>query len=153
MCNDVDGKLPAFDLDGFAPYRLAKAAQRVSEDLARLYRARFGISIPEWRVLAHLAQAGGTAVSVRDIEARVGLEKSTVSRAATRLAGAGYVEKRTQTDDRRLVSLRLTAKGREVMAELLPLAEAYQDALAARLGSAYAALDTGLAALLAEDAP
>ena len=49
-------ELPEFDLYGFTPYRLAVAAKRTSEELARLYRARFGITIPEWRVLVHLAR-------------------------------------------------------------------------------------------------
>ena len=78
--------LPEFDLAGFLPYRLAVAARRTSEELARQYRSRFGISIPEWRVLVHLAQAGD--VSVRDIEARVAMEKYMVSRAAKRLREA-----------------------------------------------------------------
>ena len=54
---------------------------------ARRYGAESGISIPEWRVLAHLAEGG--PVSVRDIHARVDMDKSKVSRAAARLEEAG----------------------------------------------------------------
>ena len=116
----TDDDAPPFDLDRFTPYRLAVAAERTSEELARQYRARFGISIPEWRVLVHLAHSGD--VSVRDIEARVQLEKSRVSRAASRLEAAGHVEKRAHDGDRRLVRLALTPQGRALMDELLPLA-------------------------------
>ena len=56
-----------FDLDAFLPYQLAVAATRVSRAFAERYRAEFGLSIPEWRVLAHLSRSG--AVSVREIEA------------------------------------------------------------------------------------
>jgi DNA-binding MarR family transcriptional regulator len=138
--------LPAFDLDGFTPYRLAVAAKRTSEALARKYRARFGISIPEWRVLVHLAHSG--EVSVRDIEARVGLEKYEVSRAAKRLREAGLVARAENEEDRRLVVLSLTGKGRAMMAELLPLAQAYQAEIESRLGSAFAQLEAGLERLL-----
>lgn len=138
--------LPPFDLDRFIPYRLAVAAQRTSDELARLYRDRFGISVAEWRVLAHLAQAGN--VSVRDIEARVGMEKSKVSRAASRLEAAGRIAKATNPRDRRLVSLELTSAGRALMAELLPLAEAYQRDVEHRLGAALGGLDRGLSRLL-----
>lgn len=142
--------LPDFDLSRFTPYRLAVAAERTSEELSRQYRARFGISIPEWRVLVHLAQPldGATSVSVRDIEARVAMEKSKVSRAASRLESAGLIEKAVDSGDRRLVRLGLTDKGRALMAEILPLALAYQTEIETRLADAFAGLEAGLEALL-----
>ena len=141
--------LPAFDLDSFTPYRLAVAAQRTSEELARQYRARFGISIPDWRVLVHLAHAGD-GVSVRDIEARVALEKYEVSRTVSRLEESGLVAKTANTSDRRLVCVALTEKGRAMMAELLPIARAYQARIEARLGAAFEGLEAGLEKLLQE---
>ena len=140
--------LPDFDLARFTPYRLAVAAQQTSEELARQYRSRFGISIPEWRVLVHLTQAED--VSIRDIEARVAMEKSKVSRAATRLEAQGMIAKRIHESDRRLIRLALTDKGRALMAELLPLALDYQAQIEERLGQTFKALEEGLAALLAE---
>ncbi|MBY6114935.1 MarR family winged helix-turn-helix transcriptional regulator [Mameliella alba] len=142
--------LPEFDLGRFTPYRLAVAAEKTSEALARQYREKFGISIPEWRVLVHLAQPldGAATVSVRDIEARVAMEKSKVSRAATRLENAGYIEKAQDAGDRRLVRLALTDKGRALMADLLPLAMAYQAEIERRLGSVMAEFETGLDAIL-----
>lgn len=140
--------LPEFDLFAFTPYRLAVAAKRTSEELARQYRARFDISIPEWRVLVHLAHSG--KVSVRDIEARVAMEKYEVSRAAKRLREAKLIAREENPHDRRLVILTLTAKGHALMAELLPMAKAHQDALEKRLGAAFADLEAGLEALLRE---
>ncbi|MEZ5675008.1 MAG: hypothetical protein R3D81_07140 [Thalassovita sp.] len=52
---------PVFDLTQFTPYKLALAAQLLSEALARQYRQRFGISIPDWRVLVHLSHSGGAS--------------------------------------------------------------------------------------------
>jgi len=138
--------LPEFDLYGFTPYRLAVAAKRTSEELARQYRDRFGISIPEWRVLVHLAHSG--KVSVRDIEARVAMEKYEVSRAAKRLREAGLIERKENPNDRRLIILTLTPKGRDMMAELLPMAKAHQEALELRLGKAFRQLEAGLEELL-----
>ncbi|WP_127901233.1 MarR family winged helix-turn-helix transcriptional regulator [Solirhodobacter olei] len=146
MPDDDLPPLPGFDLDHFTPYRLSVAAERVSEELARVYRERFGLSIPQWRVLVHLASSGD--VSVREIEARVAMEKSKVSRAASRLEAAGLIGKTVNDADRRLVRLSLTAKGRALMAELLPLAEAYQREIEARLGASFAAFAAGLETLL-----
>ncbi len=137
----------SFELDKFLPYRLSVAASRVSRRFARLYEADAGISIPEWRVLAHLAQAG--SVSVRDIHARVDMDKSKVSRAAARLEEAGLVQKLGHETDRRLVALSLTPQGTELMARLGAIAAAFQDELLAELGSEAAALDQGLAKLIA----
>ena len=144
-----DDPLPDFDLDRFTPYRLAVAAKRTSEELARQYRARFGISIPDWRVLVHLAHEGD-GTSVRDIEARVALERYEVSRTAKRLEESGLIVKTQHATDRRLVRLALTDEGRALMAELLPLARAYQAEIEARLGPALAGLEAGLDRLLRE---
>ena len=147
MKKDLSQSLPAFDLESFTPYRLAVAAKRTSEELARQYRERFGISIPDWRILVHLAHAGD-GVSVRDIEARVQLEKYEVSRTATRLVDKGLIAKTPHSTDGRLISLSLTEAGRDLMIELLPLAQAYQLKIEERLGAAMAGLELGLDQLL-----
>lgn len=121
-----------FDLDSFLPYRLAVAAGRVSRAFADRYRREFGISIPEWRVLAHLAQEG--AISVREIHARLEMDKSKVSRAASRLVAAGLVIKRNNDKDGRLVALELTDGGRTLFARISLVAEDYQAELLSRLG-------------------
>ncbi|RVT83414.1 MarR family transcriptional regulator [Rhodobacteraceae bacterium CCMM004] len=133
---------PEFDLPRFLPYRMSVAAERLSSDLARRYRADFGISVAEWRVLAHLADAG--AVSVRDLERRVNLEKSKASRAATRLEAEGYVTKAVNPDDRRLLVLTLTPEGRDLMRQLAVIARDYQSRLEALLGPHLSGLHAAL---------
>ena len=139
-------QLPPFDLAGFSPYRLTVAAQRLSNAFARQYRDQFGISNPEWRVLVHLSQSDGT--SVRDIEARVAMEKSKVSRAAKRLEQAGYISKKINETDRRLLHLHLTSKGQSLMTDLLPLADRFQQEIENHLGEAFAGLEAGLDKIL-----
>ena len=124
--------MSAFDLDAFLPYQLAVLASRVSRGLAEHYRSRYGIGIPEWRVLAHLYQSG--AVSVREVHARVDMDKSKVSRAAARLEAGGLVRKLPHSSDRRLVELTLTDKGRAMMDDLIPMARAYEAETLAALG-------------------
>lgn len=148
MTKPTQSSLPEFDLYSFLPHRLAVAAQKLSEMLAKQYRSEFGISIPEWRVLVHLAHSVDTTVSVRDIEVRVAMEKSKVSRAASRLEANGYVVKTVNDTDRRLVQLTLTEKGQTLMADLLPLADAFQIEITAKLGNTLEGLDAGLDKLL-----
>lgn len=115
---------PGFDLEHFLPYQLAVLAARVSRDFARRYSEAFGITIPEWRVIAHLGQAG--TVSVREIHARVDMDKSKVSRAAARLEAAGLIAKAGHPRDRRLVALSLTPAGQDLFARIVPLARAFE---------------------------
>ncbi|GAB1477604.1 hypothetical protein MASR2M74_01460 [Paracoccaceae bacterium] len=137
-----------FDLAAFLPYQLAVAASRVSRGFAERYKAEFGLSIPEWRVLAHLAQSD--AVSIREIHARVDMDKSKVSRAAARLEAQGLIEKRAHAEDRRLLDMRLTAKGRALIDRIVPIADAYQAEMLARLGGDAAAFRAALLLLLEE---
>ena len=127
--------MTGFDLDDFLPYQLAVAAARVSRGFADRYREEFGITIPEWRVLAHLSAAGGP-VSVREIHARVDMDKSKVSRAAARLERAGLVAKAENAEDRRLVALTLAPAGAALVARIVPVALDWQAQMTARLGSA-----------------
>ena len=138
----------SFDLDGFLPYRLSVAANRISRRFAALHQARTGLSIPEWRVLAHLDRSG--AVSVRDITAWVYLDKSIVSRAAARLEQAGLLCKSGHDADRRLVTLELTDQGRALMRRMGRIAGAFQADLLAELGPEADAFDRALTRLIAE---
>lgn len=144
------GKLVAHDfvLDDFLPYQLAVLAARVSRGFSDLYSQKFGISIPEWRVVAHLSQAG--SVSVREIHARVDMDKSKVSRAASRLELAGYITKSVNATDRRLVELALTDAGKAMVAELTPVARAYEQQVLKALGPDSECFRDALRALLDE---
>nr|WP_274705724.1 MarR family winged helix-turn-helix transcriptional regulator [Salipiger pentaromativorans] len=138
--------MPEFDLDAYVPYRLAVAATQLSKGLAEQYRQRFGISITEWRVLVNVGYSDKT--SVRDIEHRVSLDKSKVSRAATRLEAAGYVIKSVDETDRRLIRLELTDAGAALLSEIVPFAQEYQRRLEAALGARFDAFQDTLAELM-----
>ncbi len=138
-----------FDLDTFLPYQLAVASARISRAFAAIYRDRFGLSIPEWRVMAHLGQSG--VVSVREIHERVDMDKSKVSRAATRLEEAGLITKAVNPSDRRLVALELTDAGQTMVAEIAPLARAFEAEVLASLGEDAAGLKAGLERLMTRE--
>ncbi len=121
-----------FRLDEFLPYQLAELASRTSRGFADLYRKKFGISVAEWRVVAHLSQS--EEVSVREVHERAQMGKWQVSRAAARLEAAGYVRKRPDPEDGRLVRLALTGKGRAMVGEIIPIALSYERELLARAG-------------------
>lgn len=122
-----------FSLDDFLPYQLAVLSSRISREFSEIYAENFGLTVPEWRVIVHLHNAG--PVSVREIQARVDMDKSKVSRAATRLEKSGHITKETNADDRRLLKLALTSKGHDLMKQIIPLAHKFEDKLTKRLGA------------------
>ena len=122
----------SFDLDAFLPYQLAVAATQISRRFEARYGELTGLTVAEWRVLAHLGRAG--TVSVRDIQARVNLHKSVVSRAASSLELHGLVRKSQHGSDRRLVALELTGEGESLMGRLAGIAQEFQGELMDDLG-------------------
>ncbi len=134
-----------FVLDTFLPYRLSVASENVSRRFARRYGRAAGLSIPEWRVIAHLGAE--TAASVRDITKMVNLDKSVVSRAASRLEQRGLIRKSAHESDMRLVSIELTPEGQALMQKLERIAEEFQAELRAELGPEGEALGRALTRL------
>ena len=107
------------DLFRFVPFRLNRLAAEVSAALSSEYRDRYGLDIPEWRVLATLGLRT-EACSAQYISHCTRTHKSTISRAVTALMARRLVERIENEDDRREFVLRLTPKGRVLYENLIP---------------------------------
>jgi DNA-binding MarR family transcriptional regulator len=113
------------DLEHFVPYRLSVLSNRVSSAIARQYSDRFGLSIPQWRVMAVLGGSPGR--SAREVAARTAMDKVQVSRAVETLMRAKRVARSEDATDGRILRLSLTAKGRAIYDEVVPLALHLED--------------------------
>ncbi|MGA0608062.1 MarR family winged helix-turn-helix transcriptional regulator [Phenylobacterium sp. VNQ135] len=118
-------------LDAYLPYRLSVASNAVSGLIARAYQDRFGLTVPQWRLVCVLAEDGG--LTQGQIVARTVMDKVTVSRAAQGLVKRRLVSRADHHADGRSHVLELTAEGRRLYAEIAPLALAYEAALIAGL--------------------
>ena len=118
-------------LDGFLPYRVSVLANTISSDLARRYADRFGVSIPEWRIMAVLGSE--SEHSAVDLVARTRMDKVAVSRAVARLRKHGHVKRRGHPGDGRRSILALTARGRRTYERIVPEALGYEAELLALL--------------------
>jgi DNA-binding MarR family transcriptional regulator len=112
-------KVSRLDLFRFVPFRLNRLAAEVSAALASEYQVRYGLDIPEWRVLATLGFRNEPC-SAQYISDCTRTHKSTISRAVTALMGRQIVERVENAEDRREFRLRLTRKGRALYEELIP---------------------------------
>jgi DNA-binding MarR family transcriptional regulator len=108
------------DLDRFLPYRLDILAEAVSRALSRIYKERYGLGVPEWRVLAHLGQYA--PITAKAIGAHSRMHKTKVSRAVAALEALGFLARNGNNEDRREELLSLTAKGKSAYADLAPQA-------------------------------
>lgn len=114
-------------LEDFLPYRLAILSHTVSTSIARAYDQRFGLTIPEWRVIAILGRFPG--LSAVEVAERTMMDKVAVSRAVTKLIKSGRIDRDFADADRRRSILNLSAAGRQVHDEIAPLALGIEDDL------------------------
>ncbi len=99
-------------LEHYMPYRLARLSSTVSSAVAREYAKQFGLSIPEWRVIAILGRSPG--LSAVEVAEQTFLDKVAVSRAVTKLIKAGRIDRQFADADRRRSILNLSEEGRVV---------------------------------------
>lgn len=127
------GKSAGLELDEYLPFRLSVASNGVSRLIARAYEDRFGLTIPQWRLMAVLAEGGLTPQAA---VARTAMDKVTVSRAANGLEARHLIARTASPSDGRSHILALTETGRRLHGEIAPLALAYEAALLTGLAPA-----------------
>ena len=133
-------------LDDFLPYRLNRLAEAVSREFAALYKARLGLTRPEWRTLATLGQFGTATATA--VGAHSAMHKTKVSRAVAALERRRWLARRPDPADRRIEHLTLTAAGRTAYSEVVPMARAFEaDFLAGFDARDRAAIPTAMALL------
>lgn len=114
-------------LEHFIPYRLSVLANIVSLSIADAYEREFGLSIPQWRVIAVLARYPG--LSAIEVAERTAMDKVAVSRAVQGLIASRRIERTSDQDDRRKSRLALSAAGRDVYTRVAPIALTYEKQL------------------------
>jgi DNA-binding MarR family transcriptional regulator len=105
-------------LEEFLPYQLYVVASLVSQALSRIYVDRYGIDVPEWRILVTLGQF--ETMTAKAIGAHSHMHKTKVSRAVGELERRKLVVRRENRADRREAFLSLTSNGRAIYEDLAP---------------------------------
>lgn len=121
-----------FELEHFLPYRLSLLTNTVSQGIARSYREKHDISVPEWRILAVLGSFPGLTAS--EIVKRTAMDKVAISRAVKNLVERKLLQRTTDPTDRRRVRLNITpGRGEQVLNEVLPKARHHEQLLLSTL--------------------
>ena len=107
-------------LADFLPYRLAITSNAVSSLIASEYGDRFGLRIPEWRVMAVLGDAG--PLTQRQLVRATLMDKVAVNRACKQLEERGMLARSPNAADGRSHHLVLTDAGTAIHAQIWPQA-------------------------------
>lgn len=121
------GGKTGLNLQEFLPYRLSILSETVSQSLSQLYNERYGIAIPEWRVIAIVGQYD--TLTAKQIGTCSRMHKTKVSRAVSTLKKRGLVERTPNDEDMREAFVSLSEAGRAIYAEITPAAAEFSDAL------------------------
>jgi DNA-binding MarR family transcriptional regulator len=102
-------------IDDYLLYLLALASHQASGEFHAQLKG-LGVPVATWRVLGALADVEGETVSA--LARHVLLNQPTLTKMLDRLAGQGLVERTASAGDRRKVLVRITERGRAMVAEL-----------------------------------
>jgi DNA-binding MarR family transcriptional regulator len=109
-----------FDLNSYVPCQLATLTHSIMRSVASVFEERYGISMPEWKVLAIIASKPSlSAVSVARLAQ---MDTVAVSRAVTKLMDRGLLLRDLDSEDRRRSVLNLSAEGAELHDQIAPMA-------------------------------
>ncbi len=111
-------------LQHYLPYRLSVAANAVSRLIALAYEEKFGLTIPQWRLIAVLAEEG--PLTQQELCGRTIMDKVTVTRAGQGLLRRRLIKRIPNSTDGRSHRLVLTKTGEALYEEVVPLALEYE---------------------------
>lgn len=117
----------ALVLNNFIAYRMANFAKMVSDSCAHIYEDEFGLTIPEWRILARLAE--NERMNAKDIGDITFMDKSKVSRAVKQMDDKGLLQKEKDPNDNRAYYLSLSEQGQTLYYQIVPKAREWEDSL------------------------
>ncbi len=122
---------PTLELEHFLPYRLSVLSNTVSAAIAEAYSDRYGLTIPEWRVMAVLGRF--PRISAAEVAERTAMDKVAVSRAVSRLLDSGRIRRSFADADRRRSILSLSPAGRRIHKRIAPILLRYEAELLSAL--------------------
>lgn len=106
------------------PYLLNRVGVRMGELFSRRI-AGFGVTLPMYRVMAALWEQGDQRLG--DLAFMTSIEMSTLSRLVGTMKRKGLVSRKRLEDNARTVAINLTAKGKALAEELIPIAIQFED--------------------------
>lgn len=115
---------PLYQLTSAFPYLLNRVGVRMGELFSRRI-AGYDVTLPMYRVMAALWETPDQRLG--DLAAMTSIEVSTLSRLIGTMKRKGLVSRTRLKDNARTVAIKLTAKGKMLVEELIPIAMHFED--------------------------
>ncbi|MGV2290753.1 MarR family winged helix-turn-helix transcriptional regulator [Trinickia sp. YCB016] len=115
------------------PYLLNRVGVRMGELFSRRI-AEYGVTLPMYRIMAALWEIPDQRLN--DLADMTTVELSTLSRLIGTMGKMKLVSRSRLENNARTVAIRLTREGEKLVAELMPIAQHFEDVAVSRLSSA-----------------
>jgi DNA-binding MarR family transcriptional regulator len=104
-------------LDTAIPYAIHRFSIALDRAKDQAFERDLGLSSADWRILVSIGAYA--PLSTKELSGRTQLDKSTVSRTTATLVQRGFVARKVDTADQRLVVLRLTPRGKALCDDVI----------------------------------
>ena len=126
---EIKKKHPFDSLEQEAFLNLLRTSDQLQAEFARLF-AIHGLSGPQYNVLRILRGAEGDGLQCLEIAGQMITRMPDITRLVDRLEGSGLVERSRTETDRRVVIVKITAAGLDLLARLdQPVMETHRQAM------------------------
>ena len=109
-----------FENEEFLLFRLSSVSRGIANACAAVYLTEFGITVPEWRLMAQIGRFG--SISAKDVAEKIAMDRVAISRAAGKCLAAALIVETPSVSDRRSKVLSFTAKGEALYKAIIPRA-------------------------------
>lgn len=113
------------------PYIVRRLGLRIGELFDRAVEP-FGVDVSMYRVMAAIAEQDGQQLG--QLSAMTAIELSTLSRLVGAMSAKGLLTRRRPRGNGRIVEISLSAKGRKLVSELMPIAVHFEAVAVGELG-------------------
>lgn len=124
MTRDTDDHPPLYTPENYTPLRnVGRYVADIAGDFRDLLDRRaapLGISGAQWTVLIRIFSSDGITAS--ELCRAMGYDSGSMTRMLDRLEKAGFISRMRCADDRRIINILMTDRGRELYPQLAPIA-------------------------------
>ncbi|KEZ85516.1 MarR family transcriptional regulator [Clostridium sulfidigenes] len=113
-----------FDLDDCIAFITNKSAKKLADEFNRRLQEN-GTTRVQWIALFYIGKAG--EISQKELSDYMDIKESSMVRLIDRMEKEELVERRKDSEDRRITKIILTDKGKFLKEELMPRGQEFQD--------------------------
>ena len=115
------------------PYLLNRVGVRMGELFSQRV-STYGVTLPMYRVMAAIWESPGQRLN--DLSTMTTIEISTLSRLVGNMEKLDFVLRRRLEDNARTVAIHLTERGEQLVQELMPIAQHFEEVAVSGLSAA-----------------